>query len=91
MPHIEHKDRSQYDDGLGLVNRALQNKPLGHLTFVLYVIARSWMLNSDAGTLPRYIRRSCTLGALRDAHHELRRHYMDPYEDQKIEENGEAI
>jgi len=91
MPHIEQDPRPQYEEALGKLERALRDKPLGHLTYALYVTARRWMFNSNEGTLPKYTRRSCTLAALRDAHHELRRLYMDRYEDQKMDENGEAM
>ena len=90
MPHIEQEARPQYDDALGVICRQLIHKPLGHLTYVLYVIAKFWMYSENPPIQTRYTRRSCTLGSLRDAHHELRRLHLDPYEDLKINENGEA-
>ncbi len=91
MPHISNSDKEQYDYTLTRLSKEIEHAPVGHLVYVLYVLALRWMLNSPTmGTMPNFGRRLLALGALNEAQHELRRLHLQNYEDSKIGENGEA-
>ena len=91
MPHIENSDKEMYDFPLHKLSNELAGRPIGHVVYVLYVIALRWMRNSPDGTRPKFQRRLMVLGALNEAQHELRRLHLAEYEDSKIGENGEAL
>ena len=86
MPHISNSDKAIYDYSLTRLSTEIAGSPVGHLTYVLYVLALRWM----KATQPSFQRRLAALGALNEAQHELRRLHLADYEDQKIAENGEA-
>ena len=90
MPHISNSDKEMYEYRLGELSNVLEGAPVGHLTYVLYVLALRWM-NVTMGIQPTFVQRALALAGLNEAQHELRRLYLAPYEDQKIEENGEAL
>ena len=86
MPYIDPKEREQYEDGIALLYENLPDGPKGHLTYVLFSIAKDW-----TNTFPNnYQTISDACAALRDAEHELRRRILDPYEDNKREINGDC-
>lgn len=91
MPHIENSDKEQYDYALNKLSDAVAGAPVGHLCYLVYVLALRWMNSSHGeGYLPTFARRCWALGALNEAQHELRRLHLVDYEDQKIMTNGEA-
>ena len=87
MPHISNSDKAIYDYSLTRLSNEIAHAPVGHLVYVLYVLALRWM----KATQPPFQRRLAALGALNEAQHELRRLHLVDYEDRKIEENGEAV
>ena len=89
MPHIENSDKEMYNYPLMKMSDALSGSPVGHLVYVLYVLALRWM---KTGLYPcNFELRLKALGALNEAQHELRRLHLADYEDQKITDNGEAV
>ena len=92
MPHISNSDKELYDYALNKLSNLISGKPVGHLVYALYVVTLRWMQSSAGfGTLPNFDLRLRALGALNEAQHELRRLHLADYEDQKIQDNGEAI
>ena len=91
MPHIKNSDKEMYDYPLNKLSNEVSGRPVGHLVYVLYVLTLRWMRSSsDFGMLPNFELRFKALGALNEAQHELRRLHLADYEDQKINDNGEA-
>ena len=90
MPHIENSDKEMYAYDLERMSHTLAGAPVGHVTYVLYVLALRWMRSFPSGMLPNWERRGAALMALNEAQHELRRLHLVAYEDQKIQDNGEA-
>lgn len=92
MPHIENSDKEMYAYELDRLSNTISGSPLGHLVYVLYVLALRWMRSSPGfGMMPDFELRLKTLGALNEAQHELRRLHLADYEDEKIRINGEAV
>ena len=94
MPHIENSDKEQYDYALTTLVRQIEGRPVGHLVYVLYVLALRWMRAAKptyTSERPNFATRLAALGALNEAQHELRRLHLADYEDQKINDNGEAV
>jgi len=88
LPHIENSDKEIYNYSLMKMSNTLSGAPVGHLVYVLYVLALRWM-QSSLGAL-NFERRLIVLGALNEAQHELRRLHLAQYEQIKLSENGEA-
>jgi hypothetical protein len=84
MPYITHDDRTAYGPLLKQMELALAGKPKGHLTYVLYVIARRFVQEQRYATL------SEARSAIGDAYDEFYRRLLAPYEDKQIEKNGDA-
>ena len=89
MPHIKPSDKPQYEDALTRLSNELTYAPVGHLCYVLYVLAVRWMKLHPSVTVA-FARRAWAAGALHEAEEEFRRLHIVPYEQKKIEENGEA-
>ena len=89
MPHIEPSDKSMYDYSLTRLSNELENSPVGHLCYVVYVLTVRWM-RFHQGATPTFARRAWAAGALHEAEEEFRRLHIVSYEQKKIEENGEA-
>jgi hypothetical protein len=85
MPYIPSYDRVPYGPALHQLDVLLAGKPKGHLTFVLYTIARRFVQEE------RYTNLSEARSALGDAYDEFYRRLMAPYEDKQIEKSGDAI
>lgn len=90
MPHINNSDKEMYDYNLTRLSNQVEGVPVGHLVYVLYVLAKRWMQSMNNFTDVPFERRLQALGALNEAQHELRRLHLHDYEDQKIRDNGEA-
>lgn len=89
MPYIPKDRRVIYDDVLNDA-RSLLSSPMagkGELTYLLYTIAKRWPFRFNAP--PRYTSISNAVSALEDAAHELRRRFLDPYEDKQRKKNGD--
>ena len=92
MPHISNSDKEIYDYALTKLSTEIEARPVGHLVYVVYVLALRWMRSSPAfGTMPDFELRLKALGALNEAQSELRRLHLVDYEDGKILDNGEAL
>jgi hypothetical protein len=88
MPYIKQQDRKKYDELIAYAVNTLTNcgcdpKP-GEINYVLSSII--WSLFDDK---PGYTRGSMLIGVLDDVKEEFRRRKINPYEDDKILENGD--
>jgi len=87
MPYITQEDRPQYDEVLGELIGLLKEKPPesvdGHLNYVVTrVIKEVYPL--------RYYHVNKAMGVLECIQHEFYRRVAAPYEDTKIEQNGDV-
>jgi hypothetical protein len=87
MPYITQEDRPQYDDVLAELIGLLKEKPPesvdGHLNYVVTkVIKEVYPL--------RYYHINKAMGVLECIQHEFYRRVAAPYEDTKIEQNGDV-
>jgi len=87
MPYITQEDRPQYDKVLGELIGLLKEKPPesvdGHLNYVVTrVIKEVYPL--------RYYHVNKAMGVLECIQHEFYRRVAAPYEDTKIEQNGDV-
>lgn len=93
MPYIPPSDRSRYDSLVselaGKVKQFVQDhkkSPAGQLN---YIISRL-ILEVYGDALPNYTDFNEIAGILECAKLEMYRHHVGPYEQAKIEENGEV-
>lgn len=86
MPYIPQNQRENYDDLInGLVNRLEQREfHLGHLNYIISSLVRRVIDDEDG-----YEWLSSIGGVLSDVRDEFYRTVMVPYEQAKIEENGD--
>jgi hypothetical protein len=77
MPYIRAEDRERLEPG---------TDDVGHLTYLFYRLA----LEALPGT-PRYRDLHAVIGAMEAAKLEFYRRIVSPYEDGKIEENGDVV
>lgn len=87
MPYITQEERPQYDEVLGELIGLLKEKPPesvdGHLNYVVTrVIKEVYPL--------RYYHINKAMGVLECIQHEFYRRVAAPYEDTKIEQNGDV-
>ena len=87
MPYITQEDRPQYDTVLAELIALLKEKPPesvdGHLNYVVTrVIKEVYPL--------RYYHVNKAMGVLECIQHEFYRRVAAPYEDTKIEQNGDV-
>ncbi len=87
MPYITQEDRPQYDEVLATLIALLKEKPPesvdGHLNYVVTrVIKEVYPL--------RYYHINKAMGVLECIQHEFYRRVAAPYEDTKIEQNGDV-
>lgn len=80
MPYIVEEDRQEIDQGLPV--RVYSE---GQLNYKLTRLVRVWL-----GKEPNYARINAAIGVLECAKIELYRRIAAPYEDTKIEENGDV-
>lgn len=87
MPYITEKEREEYKEPLFILMRRLANKGWkpGHLNYVIYQ-----MVSASFRSKPSYTRGNRVLGVLSAVGHEFYRRLLAPYEDEKIEENGDV-
>ena len=87
MPYITQEDRPQYDEVIAELTRLLKGKPPesvdGHLNYVVTrIIKEVYPL--------RYYHINKAMGVLECIQHEFYRRVAAPYEDTKIEQNGDV-
>jgi len=87
MPYIKENRRYEYDDGLDSLINSLRGHsfPPGDLNFIITcLIHEAWITN------PRYDTGNELIGVLECAKQEFYRRKLAPYEDTKIQENGDV-
>ncbi len=87
MPYIAQEDRPQYDKALEEITNLLKENPPetidGHLNYVITKIIKE--------VYPlRYYHINKAMGVLECVQHEFYRRVAAPYEDTKIEQNGDV-
>lgn len=87
MPYIAQEDRPQYDKALEEITKLLKENPPetidGHLNYVITKIIKE--------VYPlRYYHINKAMGVLECVQHEFYRRVSAPYEDTKIEQNGDV-
>ena len=87
MPYITQEERPQYDEVIAELTRLLKEKPPesvdGHLNYVVTrIIKEVYPL--------RYYHINKAMGVLECIQHEFYRRVAAPYEDTKIEQNGDV-
>lgn len=95
MPYILDKDRDKYDasiKNLALMLNGLNKNDVisGELNYVLFRLA-THLCDSTLGGREDYARMAVILSAMNEAQHEFRRRIMSPYEDIKIDINGDVL
>lgn len=86
-PYIKQEDREKFRPGLEDLKEILEAKqlPKGELTYLVYSQALSYFTGRES-----YTNISDAISALNDAGEELRRRFLNDYEDKKIDENGDV-
>jgi hypothetical protein len=87
MPYIIPSIREEVDVSIYHVAADIRGLSKSVLTYTIFKLMKLWVFTS-AGDF-NYQNMSDACAAARDAEHEFRRRYMDPYEDKKIQENGD--
>ena len=89
MPYIKQERREHFKD----IDNAFKFKQdtdiifmKGDLTYCAYKLAKQFIKVKGKN----YQNISDAISALEDAAHEIRRRILNPYEDEKIKENGEV-
>jgi len=82
MPYIEMKDRKFYDDVLQSLGTCCSP---GHLNYVITKLCKDFIYHEH-----RYDKFNEVIGVLECAKQEFYRRMVAPYEDTKIEENGDV-
>ncbi len=93
MPYIVKKDRVEYDDAIDSLatelNSLCHDDLAGHLNYIIFCLAKI-LCSDDYGGKRNYARMAVVSSALSEAQAEFRRRVMAPYEDEKIELNGDV-
>jgi len=92
MPYIKQKDREKFEPELGdlreCMGRIIRYEDMlkGDMTYLAYALGLEFFKGRKS-----YTSVSTAISCLNDAAEELRRRYLNPYEDKKIEENGDVV
>jgi len=92
MPYTEQKDREKFEPQLNELRESIKRNlnfgtmSKGDLTYLVYVLGFEFFKD-----FPSYTNISTAISCLNDAAAELRRRYLNPHEDKKIQENGDVI
>ncbi|MEK6757722.1 MAG: hypothetical protein AABX88_01205 [Nanoarchaeota archaeon] len=85
MPYIPKKDKEKYEPALSELRKLIaSDMKKGELTYLVYALG----LESINKKGKSYTNISSAISCLDDAKEELRRRHLNPYEDEKIKENG---
>lgn len=87
MPYIKKEDRGRINDSLGCTIDTLQILTAGELNYAFTLLAKQYIANRGG---PTYQVLNDVVGALDGAKVEFQRRVVAPYEDSKIEENGDV-
>jgi len=86
MPYIKSEERKKYEPKLSEITQLINSEmPKGNLTYLLYAISLDFIKKKGES----YTNISTAISCLNDAAEELRRKHLNPYEDEKIRENGD--
>lgn len=87
MPYIPEEEKTKYEPALSHLRALITDKtPKGNLTYLVYAIGLEYFKGRES-----YTRISTAISSLQDAAEELRRRHLNPYEDEKIKENGDVL
>lgn len=86
MPYISPKVRKELEEELENLLHVLKDKALGDFTYVLYCIVNTYV-EERAKSFHTY---ADVIGMLEATKLEFFRRAVSPYEDRKIEENGDV-
>lgn len=86
MPYTKKEDREKFEPELKkLIDKIKKAETAkGDLTYLVYVIALEYIKSKGKS----YTNISSAISSLQDAAEEMRRQVLNPYEDEKIKENG---
>jgi hypothetical protein len=84
MPYIDDKDREKFGEELVKVAKSIENA--GQMNYVVTMLIKSYLERKGL----RYQNLNDLLGALEGAKLELYRRVVAPYEDEKVESNGDV-
>ena len=84
MPYIEDEDREKFEPELAKVAQSIDNA--GQMNYVVTMLIKSYLERKGL----RYQNPNDLLGALEGAKLELYRRVAAPYEDEKVESNGDV-
>jgi len=87
MPYITKERRLELED----TDPGLNVKTAGELNYVLASIIDDYFYNSCYSVAVSYQTFNDVVGVLENLKFEIQRRFLAPYEDQKIEENGEVF
>jgi len=85
MPYINKKDRDYLKWFTGLITEAYIEPKPGALNYIITQLIRKFL-----GTQPNYEKYNAAIGVLECAKLELYRRMVAPYEDTKMQENGDV-
>ena len=86
MPYIKQKDRERFDGVLKLISKDALPEDAGELNYLISSICKICIDNS----MRNYTAYNNIIGALEGVKLELYDRVLRPYEDKKIEENGDV-
>ncbi|MBI2045477.1 hypothetical protein HYT23_05440 [Candidatus Pacearchaeota archaeon] len=87
MPYIPVEEKMKYEPMLFRLRALINEKtPKGDLTYLVYALGLGFFKGRES-----YTRISAAISCLQDAAEELRRRYLNPYEDERIKENGDVL
>ena len=91
MPYIKLEDRKMYDEAIEQLGRELDGVAVfdepGHLNYIIFALVRRMLQMEPIG----YARLNAIIGALECCKAEIYRRIVAPYEDEKIDQNGDVV
>ena len=86
MPYTKKEDREKFEPALSELRKLMGDGiTKGDLTYLVYALGLEYFKGKVS-----YTNISTAISSLIDAAEELRRRHLNPYEDKKIEENGDV-
>ena len=87
MPYTTKEDIKKYEPYLENLRKRMKEvkNSKGDLTYLVYCLGIEYFRGRES-----YTNISSAISSLNDAAEEIRRRYLNPYEDKKIEENGDV-
>jgi len=94
MPYIRNYQRDKYYKWIAALEEELPTDLEGldgHLNFVITQLAVQLIYGKKGGKKVGYHKRKCLIHTVYAAADELKRRHLDPYEDEKIKQNGDVM